>query len=391
MLKYLNLAGCLNITDVTLKRLSSAFGVLGNSSVQEMAGEKLEKNDMEKNEKDRNRNMNEKYDKCDKEKHMKDNLKEDKDFEMSSVLKTMHSDDTDKVAFNVSVDLPTHNNVNQKQSCDIVPKSPIVSNLKTKVDILITVPIDSVFPEVVDKNDTKLIQSLSDTNVSKALQQACDYLQGMMDNRGGNLGETKATIANYNCDEKDFDTMDESAVQCVESGTVHRPMRNSSFSDVGQYFDVGSSADSVKLHKMAATENCHLTRQDVETVTQQSQSSTCLECCCSRKMSSKHSVEPDVLGLHLQQTSLKFHESKKPKRTTNGFLGNQNTNIQEADSPGNVRTTTVKLAYTSSDWKYCDIDLDDPCVEVVNSDPCFRGLEYLSLSGCYHITDTGLR
>ncbi|XP_021343919.1 F-box/LRR-repeat protein 5-like [Mizuhopecten yessoensis] len=376
-LKYLNLGGCFNITDTTLKRLSSSFNNFSCEKWENYRDTK-EKRENKNNEKDR-----EEVGKCGK----CCKLKQGKDKNESDIEKWTEKE---LKADQVSMQHERKNEVVQEVSAPMakIHEDNSDSNFSHPAPKVETVPNE---PILTDLEESVLLRSLSTVNVSQALEDACDYLENMMKKNSGKMNEPKMLeegSKDLDHNEKDINTKEVCEVQCLNNEII------AGLEDT-DLINAVSQNDSANL---VVCEDCSATNQTMETCSQESNSTSCLEKCGHCSTSAKHLHEADVMCSHSHQTTLKFHESKKPKRTTcvspdpkspgslvdpkpsqlqTGYLGHQNTNI-------------VITGERGDDVKICDNDLDLNG-KLMNSDPSSHDLEYLSLSGCYHITDTGLR
>ncbi|XP_069101137.1 F-box/LRR-repeat protein 5-like [Argopecten irradians] len=333
-LRHLNLGGCFNITDKTLQRLSTSFnGVSG----EDMLGSKLEKNDTESNEKGEKEAG--KCGNCCKVKNGKvdDNCEPEKN-ERKGQQSAGHDCD-DKVGKYGSTF--TESTVDAKINRNIDDNTVHLTNSNDNLVDKPSHPEHYVMGEGQSdvnvngegQSDVNVnAEGLSDVIVNQALEHACDYLENLM-----KFGPDK-----------------------TEQASQERP----------------SETDSTIVFDPVTPDDGSFTKQTMKPNSQE-ESSPCLNKCGHCTMSAKHLQEAD--DSHSHQTTVRFYESKKPKRTT---CDESNADINTSP-PGSVQDTITLI---SDNVNICDNDLD-----LVNNDPNPRILEYLSLSGCYHITDTGLR
>ncbi|XP_060082201.1 F-box/LRR-repeat protein 5-like [Ylistrum balloti] len=343
-LRHLNLGGCFNITDRTLERLSSAFGDFSYNERSVMFASKLEKNETEDNEKDQS-----KIDKCEKC-HI---LKQGKDTNVNGIKKSTTREkvtEQECMGYESKVDMGKDVSSQIEAAVDAsVYDSCDYSNLKKHhASNFENVSNKSILPYF---EESYLLENLTDQNVGQALERACDYLENMMKKSQDVFDKPKTLKESFQRlgDKENCNTSDVSDAQCLNYVAI-----------------AGHGTDLVgEVYHNDSTEYCD-------------------QC----NMSAKHLTEADDICSHSCQTTIKFYESKKPKRTTCVSFDHQNTNKLQSGSMGTQDSKVTRE--TGDSLKICDNDLDLNG-EVLNSDPNSRYLEYLSLSGCYHITDSGLR
>ncbi|XP_033746571.1 F-box/LRR-repeat protein 5-like [Pecten maximus] len=362
-LRHLNLGGCFNITDRTLQRLSSSFNDFSYMEQSEQFGNKLEKNDTETNEKDQK-----KKGKCGNCGKFKQGNEKNMEYIEKNVFVGHKCED------NVEQDISSQTEaaVNDK----IHGKSDDYTNFPHFTPNVEMVSDKSIPPDL--EEESVLLGSLTDVNVNEALEHACDYMENLMKIGPGKTDQQKAFEESSTKlhDNENHITNDMIEAQSLSYDAI-----------AGHDMDLGcevSHKDSTKFSETC--EDGSVTKQTMTINSQKSHSSLCLGNCSNCTMSAKHLHEAD--GSHSHQTTIKFYESKKPKRTTCDSLDDSNTNKLQSGSVGNQETKTWITKESGDNVNICDNDLNG---EVLNSDPNSRCLEYLSLSGCYHITDTGLR